>query len=220
MTVLLVLATFLAFIVLDYVMNRQKAVATVVASGSRATAAGEYVGGYLVPQNRSYHPGHCWLMRERKNVVRVGVDEFAAALIGKVEKLSLPGPGQWLRQGQSALGFYREGEEAQMISPTEGEVLEVNAEVMHNPALLREDPYGQGWLLTLNVPDEVSTSRNLLPKGLIAEWMRDAVERLYARQPGLAGAVAADGGRPVEDMAARLSGVSWKELTGEFFLTA
>ena len=223
MTVLLVLATFLAFIVLDYLMNRRKAVATIVASGSHAAvaaSAGEYVGGFLVPQNRSYHPGHSWLVRERKNVVRVGVDEFAAALIGKADKVSLPGPGQWVRQGQSALVFHREGEETQMVSPTEGEVLEVNPEVLHNPALLQKDPYGQGWLLTLNVPDEASTSRNLVPKRLIAEWMRDAVERLYARQPGLAGAVAADGGRPVDDIGARLSGVSWKELTGEFFLTA
>jgi predicted nucleotidyltransferase len=71
----------------------------------------------------------------------------------------------------------------------------------------------------VNVPDEVSTSRNLVPKRLVGDWMRDAVDRLYARQPALAGVAAADGGRPVEDIAARLSGVDWKELTGEFFLT-
>jgi len=223
MTVLLVLATFLVFIVLDYLMNRQRAVATVAVGVSRElpSATGrEYVGGFLVPENLSYHPGHSWLVRERKNVVRVGVDEFAATLMGKIDQISLPSPGQWLRQGQNALSFCREGEETQMVSPTEGEVLEVNPDVLHNPALLRQDPYGQGWLVTLNVPDEVSTSRNLVPKRLIADWMRDAVERLYARQPALAGAVAADGGRPAEDIAAGLAGVDWKKLTGEFFLTA
>ena len=223
MTVLLVLATFLVFIVLDYLMNRQRAVATISAGASREVppvAAREYVGGFLVPENLSYHPGHSWLVRERKNVVRVGVDEFAAALIGKVDKIGLPSPGQWLRQGQNALSFHRAGEEAQMVSPTEGEVLEVNPDVTNNPALLREDPYGQGWLVTLNVPDEVSTSRNLVPKRLIGDWMRDAVDRLYARQPALAGAAAADGGRPADDIAASLPEVDWKKLTGEFFLTA
>jgi glycine cleavage system H lipoate-binding protein len=222
MTVLLVLATFLVFIVLDYLMNRQRAVATVVVEPgpTPVTPGREYVGGYRVPEGLSYHPGHTWLVRERKNVVRVGVDEFAAALMGKVDKINVPGPGQWLRQGQNALGFYRGGEEAQMVSPTEGEVLEINSEVLHNPTLLREDPYGQGWLVTLNVPDEVSTTRNLVPKRLVGAWMRDAVDRLYARQPALAGAVAADGGRPAEDVAAGLPGVDWKTLTGEFFLTA
>jgi hypothetical protein len=54
---------------------------------------------------------------------------------------------------------------------------------------------------------------------LVGEWMREAVERLYARQPALAGAVAADGGRPAEDLLAALPGTNWADVTGEFFLT-
>jgi hypothetical protein len=49
--------------------------------------------------------------------------------------------------------------------------------------------------------------------------MREAVERLYARQPALAGAVAADGGHGVEDLLAEVPGANWREVTGEFFLT-
>jgi len=222
MTVILVLATFLAFIALDYLLNRRREVATVWVEPSRAVeraSAGEYVGGFQVPGDRSYHPGHSWLAEERQNVVRVGIDEFAAAVLGKLDKISLPSRGQWIRQGQKAFSFSRDGKETQMVSPTEGEVLAVNPEVLQNPGLLRRDPYGAGWLFTMNVPDEESTSRNLVPKGLIAEWMRDAVDRLYARQPQLAGAVAADGGRPAEDLASLLPEIDWQELTAEFFLT-
>jgi len=43
---------------------------------------------------------------------------------------------------------------------------------------------------------------------------------LYAAQPALAGAVAADGGRPADDVFAALPNANWKEITGEFFLTA
>jgi glycine cleavage system H protein len=228
MTVILVLATFLVFIVLDYALNRRKAMVAVPVEARPIRAArampahqgGEMVDGFLVPENLSYHPGHGWLVRERKSVVRVGADEFAAALVGRVERIELPKPGQWIRQGQKVLSFYRDGEKTEMVSPTEGEVLEVNREILNHPELLRRDPYGKGWLLTLNVPDEESTSRNLVPKGLIREWIRDAVERLYARQPVLAGAVAADGGRPTEDLLAGLPDANWKEVTAEFFLTA
>lgn len=221
MTVLLVLATFLAFIVLDYFLNRRKVVATVAVTSSRTIPpAGRHVGGFLVPDNLSYHPGHSWLVPERRNVVRVGIDEFAAALIGKADKISLPTPGQWVRQGQKALVFSRDGEEAHLVSPTEGEVVSINPDVVRNPGLLRQDPYGAGWLFTVNVPDEETTTRNLVPKRLVADWMRDAVDRLYALQPALAGAVAADGGRPVEDITALLPEVNWRQLTGEFFLTA
>jgi hypothetical protein len=118
------------------------------------------------------------------------------------------------------LSFYRDGEKAEMVSPTEGEVMEVNREVLENPALVRFDPYQKGWLLTLHVPDEENTARNLVPKGLIRNWMRDAVERLYALQPALAGAVAPDGGRPAEDLLAGLPDLNWKKITGEFLLTA
>jgi glycine cleavage system H protein len=158
-------------------------------------------------------------MRERKNLVRIGADEFAVALAGKVERIELPKPGQWIRQGQKVLAFFRNGDKTEMVSPTEGEVKEVNAEVLNNPALLRSDPYGKGWLLALHVPDEENTTRNLIPKGLVREWMRESIERLYARQPRLAGAVAADGGRPAEDLLADLPNADWKQVTGEFFLT-
>jgi len=222
MTAILVLATFLVFIVLDYVLNRRKVMNTVAVDASRtvpAQAGGDYVDGFLIPEKLSYHPGHAWLMRERKNVVRVGADEFAAALLGKLEKIELPKPGQWIRQGQKILSFYRDGRKTEMVSPTEGEVMEINAEALTNPGVVRQDPYGKGWLVAVHVPDEENTGRNLVPKGLVRDWMREAVERLYARQPALAGAVAADGGRPAEDLLEAMPEVAWTEVTSEFFLT-
>ena len=222
MTPILVLATFLVFIVLDYVLNRRKVMHTVAVDAPRtvpAQAGGDYVDGFLVPEKLSYHPGHAWLMRERKNVVRVGADEFAAALLGKLEKIELPKPGQWIRQGQKVLSFYRDGRKTEMVSPTEGEVMEINAEALTNPAVLRQDPYGKGWLVAVHVPDEENTGRNLVPKGLVREWMREGVERLYSRQPALAGAVAADGGRPAEDLLEAMPEIGWTEVTSEFFLT-
>jgi glycine cleavage system H lipoate-binding protein len=222
MTVLLVLGTFLVFIVLDYFLNRRKAIHTVPVEARPAAAArfgSDYVDGFLVPEGLSYHSGHSWLVRERQNVVRVGADEFAAALAGKIERIELPKPGQWIRQGQKVISFFRDGEKTEMVSPTEGEVMAVNTAVLEDPKLLRQDPYGKGWLLNLHVPDEENTNRNLIPRKLVGEWMREAVERLYARQPSLAGAVAADGGRPAEDLLAALPDANWKEVTSEFFLT-
>jgi len=222
MTVILVLATFLVFVVLDYLLNRNKAVSPVLSQApahSAAAAGAEIVDGYHTPEKLSYHPGHSWVVRERKNFFRIGADEFAAALVGKVDKIELPKPGQWIRQGQKAIAFTRGNVKTEMVSPTEGEVVEVNAEVLADPAALRRDPYNKGWLLAVHVPDEESTGRNLVPKGLVRNWMREAVERLYSMQPELAGAVAADGGRPTEDVLAAVPAADWKRTTSEFFLT-
>jgi glycine cleavage system H protein len=217
MTVLFVLAMFLVFAMIDWVLSRGKV--EVAATAAEPAAVGEdYVYGFHIPQNRRYHPGHGWAMRERKNVVRVGIDDFAARLAGKIEAIELPKPGQWLRQGQRSWKLFRNGQAAEMVSPIEGEVLEVNPEVIKDPSLLRRDPYGEGWLMTLHVPDEEGTSRNFIPRDLIGGWMESVAEKLYMRQPALAGAVAADAGRPVEDLAEALGESNWQELTNEFFL--
>jgi hypothetical protein len=73
--------------------------------------------------------------------------------------------------------------------------------------------------MTLHVFDETSTWRNLLPVNLVKNWMKEAVGRLYAKQPSLVGAVAADGGRPVDDLLAAVPGADWPKTTAEFFLS-
>ncbi len=225
MTVLLVLATFMVFMLFDYAVNKAKKPAILPVMSFKPVAArpiiaDEYVAGFLTPDNVRYHAGHGWLARERKNIARVGVDEFAAALGGKLDKIELPKPGQWIRQGQRALSMFRKGDKVDLVSPIEGEVIEVNPDVVKDPSLVRSDPYGRGWLMKVHVPDEDSTTRNFVPKGLVRNWMRDAVENVYALQPQLAGAALPDGGRPAEDLLAGVEGVDWKEVAGRFFLTA
>ncbi len=220
MAVILVLLTFAVFIVIDALLSRKKVASMAPVERPVAQESEEnVVDGFLVPPELRYHPGHAWAQRERRNVIRVGVDEFASKLAGKIDKIELPKPGHWIRQGQKAWAFFRGEQKAEMLSPVEGEVVEINHEVLNNPALLNQDPYGKGWLFAVFAPDEESVLRNLLPTELVAGWMRETVARFYAKQPALAGAVMADGGRPADDLAAALPNASWKELTAEFFLT-
>jgi glycine cleavage system H protein len=220
MTVLLMLATFLTFAVVDYLLNRKKAIQLAPEEQAVAAVPGRsHVDGFLVPDNIRYHPGHTWALSERKQLMRVGMDEFAAALAGHIEKIELPKPGTWVRQGQKIVAVTRKGERAEIVSPVEGEITSVNTDLIEDPSVLRADPYGKGWLFTVNVPDEENTVRNLVPTSMVRSWMRDAVCRLYALQPALAGAAAPDGGRPVDDLLAGVPQASWTAVTGQFFLT-
>jgi glycine cleavage system H lipoate-binding protein len=159
------------------------------------------------------------VQRARKNLNRVGADELAAMFAGPVERIELPKPGTWVRQGQKAISFFRNGEKVEMVSPVEGEVVEVNQELLSNPALLRQDPYGNGWLMSVFAPDEEGPTRNLLPISLIATWMREAADKFYMLQPQPAGATAADGGRPSEFATAAMAPEVWKKAAKEFFLS-
>jgi glycine cleavage system H protein len=221
MTLILVLLMFGTFILIDYLRSRHAVAHLAVAAApviSRTAPTGEFVEGFLVPAKVRYHAGHGWAQRERSRLMRVGVDEFGAALLGNIDHIEMPKPGRWVRQGQKVWGFSRNGEKTEMVSPVEGEIVEVNPEVVKDPSLLRKDPFGQGWLMTVHVPDEESVQRNFMPVHLVKAWIRDCAETLFAKQPQLAGPVMADGGRPAEDFAASLPGTSWRELTQEFFM--
>jgi len=227
MTVILVLATFTIFILIDYVLSRGKARVEVreaepVAMPEPVLAPGMeavYVEGYALPTNLRFHLGHTWVMRERKNLVRVGADEFAVSLLGQVERIDLPKPGHWVRQGQKAWTVYRDGRKVAMVSPIEGEIVAVNPELAENPDLLLQQPYGEGWVMSVHVPDEESNYRNLLEGTLAHAWMSDAATRLRARLSEHAGAYAQDGGRPVSDICALLPEKAWRGLVHEFLLT-
>jgi glycine cleavage system H protein len=221
MAVPLIIITFAVFIAIDWIINRGKAPAMSMAEANQAATepADEIVAGFHLPKRLRYHAGHTWVLRERKNLNRVGADELAAIVAGPVERIELPKPGTWVRQGQKAISFFRNGERVDMVSPVEGEVVEINEELASNPALLRNDPYGNGWLMSVFAPDEEGPGRNLLPMNLLSAWMREAAEKFYQLQAMPAGATAADGGCPSVDATANMTPEVWKKSAKVFFLS-
>lgn len=219
MTVLLLVVSFAVFILADFFLsrNRIKVPAAEVAP-QRKRATRDMVEGIAMPAGLRYHPGHTWQETERKNVVRVGIDAFAAALTAGIDAIELPQPGHWVRQGQKAITLRRGSETYELVSPVEGEVTAVNADALTNPESLKSDPYGVGWLMRVHSPDQEGTSRNLLPSSLLRPWMRDSLDRLFALQPQLAGSTAADGGLPVENIHEALKNVPAARVSEEFFL--
>lgn len=223
MTVLLVLATFVIFLMIDYFYSKRHAVQPVLEMQPQPAAASlgrpSVVSGFLVPENLRYHPGHTWALAESPKSVRVGFDDFAARLMGDVDSIALPQRGQWLRQGQKIWTIQRKGVKSDMVSPIEGVVTDVNEKAAKDPELARRDPYGDGWLLTVDSPDAKLNFRNLLSGDLARWWMEEAALRLRKHFPVPTGAVAQDGGVAVYDLTSSLTDEAWQEATHEFFLS-
>lgn len=219
MTVLLVLAAFVLFLAIDYFYSRKHAPELPLRPVAMPRMRPEFVAGFALPENLRYHAGHAWALAEGPQMARAGMDEFAARLIGKAAQITLPQRGRWVRQGQKIWSVQRDGAKAEMVSPVEGMVTEINEAVMQNPELALRDPYGDGWLVRLQTPEQQTTFRNLLSGSLARKWMEDAAARLMGRLPALAGAVAQDGGVAVTDLAAEMPEADWSEMTREFFLS-
>ncbi|HLH10002.1 MAG TPA: glycine cleavage system protein H [Terriglobales bacterium] len=225
MTVILVLSTFVLFLLIDHFFSK-KPVVQMAAKPARAAISSveprlqpQVVNGFRVPENLRYHPGHTWALSESPSLVRIGIDDFASKMIGKIDQITLPQRGQWVRQGQKIWSVMRDGKKVDMVSPIEGSVADVNEEAIRNPELARKDPYGEGWLLTVQSPDAKTNFRNLLGGALARWWTEEAAGRLQRRFPMALGALAQDGGVATDDLTQHITGADWSEVAREFFLS-
>jgi len=228
MTVILVLFTFVTFLLIDHFYGKKNVVVQPAMQVARREAAPKLapslVAGFHVPEKLRYHPGHTWALSESPVLVRVGMDDFASKLAGKVEGITLPQRGQWIRQGQRVCTLHRDGVAVDMVSPIEGSVSDINESLVQNPELARTDPYGDGWMITVQSPDAKTNFRNLLGGALARWWTEESANRLRTKMPVLAGmatagAYAQDGGVAIDDVASQIPDKDWGALTKEFFLS-
>ncbi|MGO9978274.1 MAG: glycine cleavage system protein H [Candidatus Sulfotelmatobacter sp.] len=224
MTVLLVLFTFAGFLLIDHFRSRHAVVQPALQVAPAKDAMQPrlqpgLVGGFAVPENLRYHPGHTWALSESPNLVRIGMDDFASKLTGKVERITLPQRGQWIRQGQKVCTIHRDGCAVDMVSPVEGSVSDINMELLQDPKLALRDCYGDGWLVTVHAPDAKTSFRILLGGALARWWTEESASRLQHRMPMTLGALAQDGGVAMNDLSAQIPDQEWLPLAKEFFLS-
>ena len=222
MTVILVVLTFAAFLLIDHFHSKRSLAiqpAMVKAKRGAAQVAPSLVGGFRVPENLRYHPGHTWALSESPSLVRVGMDDFASKLAGKIERITLPQRGQWIRQGQKIATLFRDGNSVDMVSPIEGSIADVNDTIAADPKLAAKDPYGEGWLVTVQSPDAKTNFRNLLGGALARWWTEESASRLQRKMPVLAGALAQDGGVAMDNLVEHIPGQEWAAIAKEFFLS-
>jgi glycine cleavage system H protein len=221
MTVLLVLAFFVFFIGLDYVMARRRLAreARLHAPANEPALEPAWVAGYQMPETLYYHRGHTWARALDSDTVVVGLDDFARRLIGEPASLKTPSRGDWLHQGGRGFAVRLDGKAADLVSPIEGEVVEVNREVLEKPALMAEDPYGRGLVMRVKAPNLAAGLRNLLSGRLARKWMEDSREALELRLMAFSGSVLQDGGEPASEISRHLPASDWDRLVSEFFLT-
>jgi glycine cleavage system H protein len=220
MSILFVLLTFIVVIAVNYFSFRAPQKAP-LGTGVRVRPQAPVLAkgaGFSVPQGYSFHPGHMWVLREGADNARVGLDKFAADLIGTIKKIEVADPSRWIRQGQRLVAVHCDGVSFDLMSPVEGVVMAVNQEVLENPALSTSDPYKNGWIATLKSPDLQTNQKNLLQGPMVAPWMHYNVVRLNTTMAQMNPALAQDGGVPVSQALTLLQPELRQKLVKDFFL--
>jgi len=156
---------------------------------------------------------------DRQRLVKVGLDDFAQKLVGRVDAVELPAVGSRLTQGDKGWSLMVDSEAIPMLSPVDGEVVAVNEEVLRHPEILGRDPYGDGWLLKVKSDRIAADTRNLLSGKVARAWMETSLENLHPIRLEPVGPVMQDGGLPLDGIARVLGGDQWADLAKTHLLT-
>jgi glycine cleavage system H lipoate-binding protein len=185
------------------------------------TSPGEVqqVKGFDIPVGYYFHNGHTWARIESGGFIRIGLDDFSLKLLGKADAFDLPLMGKELDQGAAGWGLRRKDNKADVLSPVDGVIVEVNADVREKPELANREPYGDGWLFMVRSPDIKGTVKKLMDDTNSLGWISEEVVALEKIVENVAGPLAADGGFFMEDIYGNLPGLEWKNLTRTFLKT-
>ena len=97
------------------------------------------------PDDLAYSPEHVWV-RAGGEVVTVGISDFAQDQLGKVVYVDLPAVDQTVAAGSEMGAVESAKSVSDLISPVNGQVVEVNPDLGDDPSPLNNDPYGAGWI--------------------------------------------------------------------------
>jgi glycine cleavage system H protein len=108
---------------------------------------------FEVPEECRYLETHEWARRDDE-AVRVGITDFAQDELGDVVFVELPAVGDELER-ESEFGVIESIKAvSDLYAPVGGEVTSTNENLFDAPELVNEDPFGDGWMLEVELEDE------------------------------------------------------------------
>ncbi len=104
------------------------------------------------PDDVRYTREHEWARKEGDLIV-VGITSYATDQLGDIVFVELPDVGRALEKGKAFGVVEAVKTVSDLYAPIPGAVVEVNGALSDNPALVNQDPYGDGWMIKLRPSD-------------------------------------------------------------------
>ncbi|MGO4385647.1 glycine cleavage system protein GcvH [Specibacter sp. RAF43] len=101
-----------------------------------------------------YSAEHEWVAGDGAGPVSVGISAVAADALGDIVYVDLPEVGATVTAGEPCGEVESTKSVSDLYAPVSGEITELNADVVADPALINSDPYGAGWLFKVSVSAE------------------------------------------------------------------
>jgi len=109
-------------------------------------------GAIVNPRNLKYHKEHDWARVEGETAV-FGVTDYAQESLGDIVFLELPEIGSEVTAGTPYAEIESVKAVSDILAPLSGSVIEVNEDAVDAPEIINESPYGDGWLVKVQLSD-------------------------------------------------------------------
>ncbi|GHV34115.1 glycine cleavage system H protein [Synergistales bacterium] len=118
----------------------------------------------------SYTKTHEWA-KKTGNIVRIGVDDYAQSALGDIVYVELPSVGGAVNAGAAFGSLESTKAVSDLNSPVSGVVVKVNDALSDSPELINSSPYGDGWIIDVEVKGD-SDFGALLKSDAYAEYVK------------------------------------------------
>ncbi len=125
-----------------------------------------------VPEDLKYSRDHEWVLIEG-NIATVGITDHAQAQLGDVVFIELPEEEDDVTKGESFGTVESTKAVADLYAPASGVVVEVNNDLLDNPETVNQDPYGDAWMIKIEISDEVDLE-NLMDAETYERFIEEA----------------------------------------------
>ena len=105
------------------------------------------------PKELRYSREHEWVMVEEDDLATIGITDYAQEQLGDVVFVELPEPDTQLTKDEPFGVVESVKAVSDIYAPVSGIVKEINTELPNTPETLNEDPYGDAWLVQVEMSD-------------------------------------------------------------------
>ncbi len=106
-----------------------------------------------VPEALQYTSEQEWIAIEG-DVATIGITDYAQGELGDIVFVELPNKGDSTNQTEAFGTIEAVKAVSELYAPLSGEIKDVNSILEEQPELINNDPYGEGWIIKLNIRDE------------------------------------------------------------------
>ncbi len=126
------------------------------------------------PEGLKYSKEHEWVLVE-DDVAIIGITEFAQGELGDIVFVELPDVGEKISKDDPFGSLESVKAVSDIFAPISGAVTEINDDLKENPETINEDPYGDGWMIKVQMTD-MDELKDLMSSDDYAEFIEQQKE--------------------------------------------